>query len=69
MQQYNESIGKKNIITNIYRIQACDSMMCRYFYIEFIGFRIKGEALLDSTNLLSPNEFEKIKTFILKYFQ
>ena len=26
-------IGNENIITNIYRIQACNSIMCRYFCI------------------------------------
>ena len=29
--------GKKNIITNIYRIQACNSIICRCFCIGFIG--------------------------------
>ena len=31
-------IGNKNIITNIFRIQAYDSIMCGYFCIEFINF-------------------------------
>ena len=29
-------IGNKNVITNIYKIQACDSMICVYFCIEFV---------------------------------
>ena len=33
-------IGNKNIITNIYRIQANYSM-CGYFCIGFIGFYVK----------------------------
>ena len=31
-------IGNKNIITNIFRIQAYDSIMCGYFCIGFINF-------------------------------
>ena len=30
----------KNIITNIYRIQAYDSIMCGYFCIGFIDFML-----------------------------
>ena len=29
----------KNITTNIFRIQAYDSIMCGYFCIEFIDFK------------------------------
>ena len=51
-------IENKNIITNIYRIQACNSMFgC--FCIEFNDFLWKGKNFLDYTNLFSPNEFEK----------
>ena len=60
-------IGNKNIITNIFRIQAYDSIMCEYFCTGFIAFMLKGESLLDYTHLLSPNEYEKNE--ILKYFQ
>ena len=34
--------GNKNIIINIYRIQAYDSIMCGYFSIGFIYFLVKG---------------------------
>ena len=62
-------IGNKNIITNIYRIQAYDSMMCGYFCIGFIDFVLKGKILLDCTNLFSPNDYEENGKIILKYFQ
>ena len=62
-------IGKKNIITNSYRIQACDSIMCGYFCIRFIDFMLKGKSLFDYTNLFSPNHYEKNDKIILKYFQ
>ena len=33
--------------------------MCGYYSIEFINYMIKGKALLDYTNLFSPNDFKK----------
>ena len=61
-------IGNKNA-TNIYRIQANDSITCGYFCIGFIDFMLKGKSLLDYVNLFSPNENEKNDKIILKYFQ
>ena len=61
-------IGNKNMITKIYRIQAYDSKISRYFYIDFIDFILKDNSLLDCTNLFSPNEYEKSDKIILKYF-
>ena len=43
--------------------------MCGYFCIEFIDFIIKGKSLLEYTNLLSPDEYEKIDKMLLKYYQ
>ena len=37
-------IGNKNMQTNIYRVQAYDSVMCRYFCIGFINFMLKGKS-------------------------
>ena len=59
----------KNIITNIYRIQADNSVMCGYFCIGFIDFMPKGKILLHCTNLFSPNDYEKNDKIILKHFQ
>ena len=52
-------IGNKNILTNIYRIQAYDLIMCGYFSIGFINFMFNGNSLTDYTNLFSPNNFKK----------
>ena len=46
-------IGNKNIIINIYRIQAYHSIMWVYFCIGFIDFMFKSQSLLDHTNLFS----------------
>ena len=39
-------IGNKNIMTNIYRMQAYDSITCEYFSIGFIDFILKGKSRL-----------------------
>ena len=61
-------IENRNIKTNIFRIQAYDSIMCGYFCIGFIDFMFKGKSLTDYTNLFSPNDFKKNDDAILKYF-
>ena len=63
-----KSIARKKIITNIYRIQAYDSIMCDYFCIGFINFMFNGKSLTDYTNIFSPNDFNKNDDIILKYF-
>ena len=47
--------GSLSITTNIFRIQAYDSIMCRYFCIGFIDFMLARKTLTDFTNLFSPN--------------
>ena len=61
-------IARKKIITNIYRIQAYDSIMCGYFCIGFINYMFNGKSLTNYTNLFSPNDFKKDDDIILKYF-
>ena len=63
-----KSIDNRNIKTNIFRIQAYDSIMCGYFCIGFIDFMFKGKSLTDYTNLFSPNGFKKNDDTILRYF-
>ena len=58
-QEIKAFIGNKNIKTNIFRIQAYDSIMCGYFCIGFIDFMLAGKTLTDFTNLFSPNNFKK----------
>ena len=57
-----------SITTNIFRIQAYDSVMCGYFCIGFIDFILKGKTLTEFRNLFSPNNFKKYDDIILKYF-
>ena len=57
-----------SITTNIFRIQAYESIMCRYFCIGVIDFMLAGKTLTEFTNLFSPNNFKKNDDIILKYF-
>ena len=61
-------INNKFIKTNIFRIQAYDSVMCGYFCMGFDDFMFKEKTLTDYTNRFSPNNFKKIDGIILKYF-
>ena len=45
-------IDKSIVVTNISRIQAYDSVMCRYFCIGFIDSLLSGKTLTDFTNLI-----------------
>ena len=62
-------IGNKDIKANIFRLQAYDSIMCRYYCIEFINYMFKGKTLLEYTNLFSPNDFKKNDEIIKRIFK
>ena len=62
-------IGHKSIKTNIFRIQADNSIMCGYFYIGFFDFMFPGRSLIDFTSLFCPYDFKKKNDdIILSYF-
>ena len=50
-KEIKKIIGNKNIIANIFRIQAYDSVICGYFCIGFIDFMFNGNSLTDFSNL------------------
>ena len=60
-------IHNKNVIANIFRIQAYDSVMCGHFCIGFIDFLFNGNNSTNFTNLFSPNDL-KNDDIILNYF-
>ena len=62
----SSALQNRNIKTNIFRIQAYDSIMCGYFCIGFINFMFKGKSLTEY--LFSPNDFKKNDDIILSYF-
>ena len=45
------------VTTNIFRIQAYDSLMCGYFCIGFIDSMLAGKTLTEFTNLFSQSNF------------
>ena len=63
-----EFINNKNIITNIFRIQAYDSAMCGHFCVGFINYMFMGKSLTDYANPFSPNNFKKNDDIVLNYF-
>ena len=68
-KEIRKFIGNKNITTNIYIIQAYDSIISVCFCTGFIDFMLKGKnSLLEYANLFSPNDYEKNYEIILKYF-
>ena len=55
-------------ITNIYRIQRNDSVMCGYLCIGLTDFMLKFRSLLEHTQLFSSNKHNNYGKVILKYF-
>ena len=51
-------VGNKNIIANIFRVQANNSVMFGYFCIGFIDFMLTAKNLTDFTNVFSPYDFK-----------
>ena len=68
-EEIKEFVGNKNIIGNIFRVQANNSVMCGYFCIEFIDVMLAVETLVDFTSFFSPHDFEKSDSIILSYFK
>ena len=59
LKEIKAFIGNKNIKTNIFIIEAYDSITCGYFSIGFIDFMLEGKTLTDFTNFFSPTNFKK----------
>ena len=68
-KEIEKFIGYKNIKTNIFKIQANNSIMYGYFCIGFIDFLLAGKTLIDYTSLFSPYDFKKNDDIILSYFK
>ena len=64
-KEIKKFINNKNIIANIFRLQAYDSVICGYFCFGFIDFMLKDNNLTDFTNLFSATNFKKNDDTIL----
>ena len=62
-------MGNKNIIANIFQVQANKSVMCGCFSTGFIDFMLAGKKLTDFTRMFSPHDFKKSNDIILSYFK
>ena len=68
-EEIKEFFGNKNIIANIFLVQAKDSVMCGYVCIAFIDFMLAGKKLTDYTFFFSQDDFKKNDDIILSYFK
>ena len=53
------------MISNIFRVQEGNSIMCGYFCIGFIDSMLAGKKSTDYSNLFSPYDFKKNDSIIL----
>ena len=60
-------IDNKNIVANIYRVEAYDSIMYGYLCNGFIDSLFKSKTLTDFTNLSLPHNFENNDKVTLNY--
>ena len=59
-KEIKKFISIKNVKTNIFRIQAYDSIMCGYFCIGCINSMLAGKTLTDFTNLFHQITLKKM---------
>ena len=57
-------ISNKILRKDIYTIQKFDSIIFRYFYIEYICCMLNNKSLTNLTNLFWPNTREKQKSWL-----
>ena len=53
-EEIKKFVEIKNIISNIFRVQASYSIMCGYFCIGFIDLMLAGRKLTDFTSMFFP---------------
>ena len=68
-EEIKEFVRNKNILANIFRVQANISVIYGCFCIGFIDFMVAGKKLTDFTIFVSPYDFEKNDYIILSYFK
>ena len=56
-EEIKKFIDRSLITTNIYRMQAHNSKVCKHFYIGLIDFMLKAKTLTDISNVFSANSF------------
>ena len=69
LNEIKQFIGNKKVRSNIFRLQAYDSIMCGYFCLAFIDFMFTNKMLLQFTNMFSPYAFEKNDVIVANMFK
>ena len=59
-KEINKFIDQSIIMTNIFRIQAYDAIVCGYFCIGFVDFILAGKTLTNFNNLFSPDNLKRM---------
>ena len=67
-KELKKFVNNKNIIADIFRIQAYDSVMRGYFCTGFTDNMFMGKSLTDYNNPFSSNNFKKNDDIILNHF-
>ena len=57
LKEIKKFIDKSTVVTNTFRMQAYDSIMCGYYCSGFIDFMLIDKSLTDFTHLFSTNNF------------
>ena len=57
-EEIKEFVGSKNIIANIFRVQANNSVMCGHFCIGLIDFMLAGKKRTDFRSMFPLYDFK-----------
>ena len=67
-KEIKKCVGIKNLVTNIFRMRAFDSITCGYSCIAFIESRLKAKSFLEFINIFSSWDIIKNYDALYKYF-
>ena len=67
-EEIKDFIGSKNIIANIFQVQANNAITCGYICIGSLILCLQVKKLTDFMRLFSPYDFDKNDIIILSYF-
>ena len=59
-EEIKDFVGNKNVVANIFQVQANNSIMRGYFYIGCIDFMLAVKKLTDFTSFFFSYEFKKM---------
>ena len=68
-QEVLNKIKDKSITHNIFRIQDNKSIMCGFYCIACVEYKLSRKTLLDYTNLFSQNNYKMDDKIIYRYFK